>query len=127
VDEAVLLGVGLAVVVHIWRELRVSVRTTFADTTLRLAPQGVLFFGSAPALETALVDALARHPTARRLVLELEALGRIDCTGALALRSVMREAERAGLEVEVCGVPPQAHRVLARLLGDRVGHLPPME
>jgi len=127
VDEAVLVGVGLAVVVHIWRELRVNVRTTFADTTLRLAPQGVLFFGSAPALETALVDALAQYPTARRLILDLEALGRIDYTGALALRSVMREAERAGLVVEICGVPPQAHRVLERLLGDRVGHPVPVE
>jgi SulP family sulfate permease len=127
VDEAVLLGVGLAVVVHIWRELRVHVRTTFSDTTLRLAPQGVLFFGSAPALETALVNALAQYPTARRLILDLEALGRIDYTGALALRSVMGEAERAGLAVEVRGVPPQSQRVLERLLGDRVGRPHPVE
>jgi SulP family sulfate permease len=127
VDEAVLVGIGLAVVVHIWRELPVLVRTTFSDTTLRLAPQGVLFFGSAPALETALVNALAQHPTARRLVMDLEALGRIDYTGALALRSVMREAERAGLVVEVCGVPPQAQRVLGRLLGAGLGRPPPVE
>jgi SulP family sulfate permease len=117
VDEAVLVGVGVAGAVHIWRELRVHVRTTFSNSTLRLAPQGVLFFGSAPALETALVDALAQHPTARHLVLDLEALGRIDYTGGLALRSVVREAERAGLVVEVCGVAPQAERVLRRLLG----------
>lgn len=117
VDQAVMVGVGLAVAVHIWRELRVEVRTTFADGTLQLEPQGVLFFGSAPALEVALVNALARHPTARRLLLDLEELGRIDYTGALAVRSVVREAERAGLEVEICGVPPQAERVLGRLLG----------
>jgi len=127
VDEAVLLGVGLAVAVHLWRELRVHVRTTFSDTTLRLAPQGVLFFGSAPALETALVNALAQHPTARRLILDLEALGRIDYTGALALRSVMGEAERAGLAVEIRGVPPQAQRVLGRVIGDRVGRPLPVE
>jgi SulP family sulfate permease len=116
VDQAVMVGVGLAVVVHIWRELRVQVRTTFTDGTLRLEPQGVLFFGSAPALEIALVEALAGHPTTRRLILDLEELGRIDYTGAIALRSVVREAERAGLVVEIFGVPPQAERVLSRLL-----------
>jgi SulP family sulfate permease len=116
VDLAVMVGVGLAVVVHIWRELRVQVRTTFTDETLRLEPQGVLFFGSAPALEAALVEALAKHPTARRLILDLEELGRIDYTGAVALRGVVREAERAGLAVEIFGVPPQAQRVLSRLL-----------
>lgn len=120
IDQAVIVGIGFAIAVHVWRELRVEVRTSYDGTILRLEPQGVLFFGSAPTLEEALVDALALHPNASRLVLDLEQLGRIDYTGALALRSVAEEAERAQLGVDIVGVPPQARRILERVLGSRL-------
>jgi SulP family sulfate permease len=117
IDQAVIVGMGLAGAVHIWRELRVRVDVAYADATLSLTPEGVLFFGSAPALEAALVAALADHPDASRLVLRLERLGRIDYTGAVALRNVVEAGERAGLTVELRNVPLPAHGLVRRVLG----------
>ncbi len=103
IDLAVVIGIGLAVIVHIWRELRVHVSTHFEATTLTLKPQGVLFFASAPGLDEALIEELAAHPSAERLIVDLSGLGRIDFTGALVVKALAREAEQAGLTV-----PPRA-------------------
>lgn len=117
IDQAVIVGMGLAGAVHIWRELRVRVEVAFADGTLSLTPEGVLFFGSAPNLEAALVAALADHPDATRLVLRLERLGRIDYTGAVALQNVIEEGERAGLVVELRNIPLPAQGLVRRVTG----------
>ena len=86
--------------------------------TLILAPRGVLFFGSASALDRALVDHLATYPLAARLVLDLQRLGRIDYTGAEALRRLADDADQAGLEVAVVNVPPHTGGLLPRVFGD---------
>ncbi len=112
IERAVVIGVGLAVLVHLWRELRLRVEPSVAGTTLTLRPAGVLFFGSAPSLDDTLLASLADHPDVTRLVLNLEALGRIDYTGAKALREIAAEAHQAGLEVEVTEVPQHAWRIL---------------
>ena len=117
VDQAIIVGIGLAGVVHIWRELQVGVRTSYDQGVLTLEPQGVLFFGSAPGLEETLVNQVAEHPDAVRVVLDLEELGRIDFTGAMALKSVVQETVDAGLEMEVRHVPPHAARILSRVFG----------
>ncbi len=118
IERAVVIGVGLAVLVHLWRELRLRVGADVAGTTLTLRPAGVLFFGSAPSLDDTLVAELAGHPDVTRLVLNLEALGRIDYTGARALRDLAEEATQAGLEVEVTSIPTHAERILAAVWPD---------
>lgn len=123
IEEAVLIGVGLGVAVHLWRERHVEVRRRFEDGTLLLEPMGVLFFGSAPQLDDALVAELAAHPEARRLVLDLRHLGRIDYAGALVVRRVAEEADQAGLAVEIRGLPPRGGGVLRRVLADRPQYL----
>jgi SulP family sulfate permease len=117
IDYAVLFGIALSVVVHLWRELLVTVRARFDDDTLTLEPMGVLFFASAPPLDDALIEQLAQHPEASRLVIDLKRLGRIDYTGALAIKSVADEARQAGMEVEIADVPTQSRRLLTRVLG----------
>ena len=117
VDYAVVAGVGMAVGLHLWRELRVQVRTRFSDGTLHLEPIGVLFFASAPDLDETLIRELALHPDADRLILDLEQLGRVDYTGAVALKTVAEHAATAGLTVEFVGIPPQARSLLTRVLG----------
>lgn len=118
IEWAVLLGIGMATLVHLWRELHVEVRTTYADGTLRLEPIGVLFFATAPGLEDALLSQLATHPNASQLTLDLGKLGRVDYTGALAIKTVTQEAELAGLIVVITGVPPQARRIMTDVLGE---------
>ncbi len=119
VDQAVLIGIGLAVFVHLWRELRVHVRTHFEGTTLTLKPQGVLFFASAPGLDEALIEELAAHPSAERLIVDLSGLGRIDFTGALVVKALASEAEQAGLTVEFTAVPPRLRPILSRVLEEK--------
>jgi SulP family sulfate permease len=115
IDLAVIIGIGLGITIHLWRELAVHVETAFADHELRLRPAGVLYFGSAPQLNEALLGQLAAHPDAERVIFDLASLGRIDYTGALVLKSVYDECERAGLAVAFEHVPPQTRRILDRV------------
>ncbi len=116
IERAVLVGAAFAVLVHLWRELPVLVHSEYADGTLRLIPQGVLFFASAPGLHTRFALELAAHPEADRLTIDLRRLGRIDYAGALALRSVMEDARSAGLAVGLEHVPDHARRILGSVL-----------
>lgn len=118
IDRAVMIGIGLAIVVHLWRELRVHVRVKVEGGTLRLEPKGVLFFASAPILLQAFLDELAAHPQTERVVVDLSHLGRVDITGALALKELKWEAEAAGLPIEFVGAPPQAWRLIRRVMAD---------
>jgi SulP family sulfate permease len=77
----------------------------------------VLFFGSAPPLDRKFVEELASHPQAERLVVDLQRLGRIDYTGAVGLLRLSQDAERAGLEVRVTGVPAHTGGLLPRVFG----------
>lgn len=115
IDLAVVLGIGLGITVHLWRELRVEVESSYEENTLVLRPHGVMFFASAPDMDDAMGDLLAEYPEARAVILDLNALGRIDYTGALALKTLVEDAEKAGVVVNITGVPPQARRMLARV------------
>jgi SulP family sulfate permease len=55
---------------------------------------------------------LAQHPHADHVVFDLAAVGRVDLTGALALKTLVDDARLAGLEADVIGVPDHAERVL---------------
>jgi SulP family sulfate permease len=118
IDLAVFIGISSAVGVHLWRERRIQIKSELEGSTLRLEALGVLYFGSAPLLEEALVAELARYPAADRLVLDLRRVGRIDYSSALILRRVVAQAEGAGLTVRVLpGFPPQAERILRQVFG----------
>ncbi|NEE02176.1 SulP family inorganic anion transporter [Phytoactinopolyspora halotolerans] len=116
VERGLLIGIALAFVVHLWRELRVDLRTTVDDDTLYVHPEGVLYFASAPMLETQLTGLLAENPAVRRVVLDVHRLGRLDLTGLMAIRGFAEQAANFGVEVEVRDVPEhardRAHRVL---------------
>lgn len=118
IDLAVLIGVGLAAMVRVAREVaRVDVKATVDGVRLTLAPTGVLFYASADLLETTLSDALAAHPAAEVLVVDLERLRRIDYTGAMALKTFAADARGAGLEVEFRNVPGHASAITERTGG----------
>jgi SulP family sulfate permease len=112
IDIAVMLGIGLGITVHLWRELRVPVGSDYSNGVLVLRPQGVIFFGSSPDVAEAMNNLLADHPEADRVVFDLGAVGRIDLTGALALKTLVDDARLAGLEAELSNVPRPARRIL---------------
>jgi len=112
VDQAVLIGTGLAVAIHLYRELSLEVPSWTEAETLHLRPRGVLWFGSAQRLEDAFLALLGEHPDARRLVIHLDGVGRIDTTAALALRSLIGDARNAGITVELADVRPRWRRLV---------------
>jgi sulfate permease, SulP family len=117
VEQALVLGILLAVALHLWREIPLNLRSWTEGDTLHLELRGVLWFGSAPGVEEGFLRILVGHQNARRLVLHLGGLGRIDLTGALVLRALLADAKAAGLETQLADVPPQAERLLRRALG----------
>lgn len=123
IEIAVIIGIGLGILIHLWRETSVGVDANYDGSTLHITPTGVLYFGSAPQLNEVLLERLAEYPEATDVVFHLNRLGRIDYTGALALKSVANAAEQAGLSVEFRDLPPQTRRILERVFiqgfGDR--------
>jgi SulP family sulfate permease len=113
VEEAVLLGMLLAGAIHLWRELRPDVTSRRDGDTLHIEPQGVLWFGSAPALDDEILAHLGREPDVDRVVIKCAGLGRIDLTGAYVLAELLEHLTRAGVEVELTDVPEHAARVLS--------------
>lgn len=118
IDRAVLLGVGMALAVHLWREVQLTVPSRTDGDTLHLWPSGVLYFGSAPALEKAVNQLMAEHPALTRAVIHLGGLGRVDLTGALVLRDLVEETRSSGVTVEVREARPHMAKILTRVLGE---------
>ncbi len=117
VDLGVIVGIALAVIVHLRREELITVTARHDNGILVLQPSGVLFFGSAPRLEQALLNDLATHPDTTVLQLDLARLGRVDYTGAITLLEFIRGAQDAALEVVVRRVPKHARGTLRRTWG----------
>jgi SulP family sulfate permease len=116
VEEAVAIGIGLAVAVHLWRELSLEVPSWTEGDTLHLRPRGVLWFGAAERLEEVFLQRVGEHREATRLVLHLNGLGRIDITGALALRRLLQQARESGLSVEVVDIRPRWRGLVERVI-----------
>lgn len=120
VDYAVLLGVGAALAVHLWREMGVVVPADVEGDVLHLRPTGVLYFGSAPAVERTLSALITDHPDVTRVVVHLDRVGRLDVTGALMLRDMLEESRIAGRDLEIRGASPHAARLVTRVIDSPV-------
>lgn len=120
IERGVLVGVGLSLGVHLWRELDITVEAWLEQTTLHVRPQGVLYFGSAPALEAKVAALVATHDDVRSVVLHLERVGRLDATGALVLQSFAEHLQASGIALEVRGASTRAARMLDVVLGPDV-------
>jgi len=108
IDRAILLGIGVSAAVHLWRELTPHVRSEREGDTLVVEPSGVLWFGSAPALEDQLFARMAEEPDVDRVILRCAGLGRIDLSGAYTLAEMLDQAGRAGFEMTLEDVPDHA-------------------
>jgi len=115
IDLAVLLGVAMSAVVHLWRERTPDVGARREGDTLLIEPRGVLWFGSAPVMEERLLARLAEEPDVKTVIIRCGGLGRIDLTGAYTLAEMLAQAERAGLDMRLEDVPDHAFRVLTAI------------
>ena len=116
IEEAVILSVVLAMSIHLWRELTPGFVARTEGDTLHLELRGVLWFGSAPILERALLAHLEAARSLRRVILHLGGLGRIDITGAMTLRQLREDIEQSGIGFHLCEVPGHASRILKQVL-----------
>jgi len=115
VDYAVMLGIGLAVAAHLYREANLGVRIYREGDVLYLALSGVLWFGSAHQLEEAFERLLETQPDVSGLIIDASNLGRVDLSGSLLLAELISRAEGRGLKAETKGLEPHMQRVLSRV------------
>lgn len=120
VERGVLLGIATALAVHLWREMNIHVPAWVEDGVLHVRPKGVVYFGSAPALERALATQIAQHPDVVDIVLHLDRVGRLDVTGALMINDVVGDADVAGRRLRIRGAGAHATRLLTRVCGSDV-------
>ena len=112
VEYAVLIGVGMAIVVHLLREMLVDIEVALDGDRLIFRPRGVLWFASSKVIEDAFAVAIADHPEASRVDIDLAGVGRLDVTTALVLRGMLADARAAKLEARLVDIPPRARRFL---------------
>ncbi len=115
VDYALLLGIVLAIGIHLWREMRLNVSQNLNEDTLCLELNGVLWFGSVPKAEDIFRLLIPPPQGVRRLVLDADGLGRLDVSGAMMLARILHEARSLGLEAQVIGLQPHMARLLQRV------------
>jgi len=120
VDQAVILGILTAVGVHLWREFDLKVVHWSEGDTLFVRPEGVLWFGSAEMLKQDVLDLVAEFDGVRRLVIDLERVGRVDLTASLALEHLVEQTREAGLQTDVIAVHPVTARALRRVLEQEI-------
>lgn len=118
VERGVLIGIGLALSVHLIRELRVTAKSHVDDGLLTIEPQGVLWFATVPQIEKLMRDAVTENPDIGAISIDLAGVGRLDYTGAVTLKRVVEEFSLAGLVVIICNVPPAAQRAVSIHLGE---------
>ena len=119
VERGLLVGIGLSIATHLYREIQIVYRMKVTGETnhvLRIEPRGVVWFGSTPNLERTLAQTLAANPQVTEVVIDVAGVGRIDYTGAVAFKRLIDDAEAAGLEVRIEHMSNNAHRALGVLL-----------
>lgn len=139
-DQAILLGVAISIVIFLRRVRHLVVRELAFDEFGRLrerdtdnafmtAPgikvlhvQGNLFFGAANELRDAIDDAM-QDSGAKVLVLRLKRTQGMDLTTASVLLAAARGMERRGQHLLLVGVLPRAMELLVRTgIADELGH-----
>lgn len=121
VEQGVVAGIGLAIVAHLYREMRVDHYHERRGDRLVLIPRGVVWFATAPKLERRFIRALAANPDVTELEIDLSETGRIDFSGAQVLAILVDDAAGSGVEITISHIPPHASRAMSAHLGGRYG------
>ena len=118
VERGVLIGIGLAFAVHLYRELEVTASHERVGDTLTVRPSGIVWFLTVPQTERLVRQKLADQHHLSTVVIDLSGVGRVDYSGAVALRRICERLEAAGVSVSVTGIPPGASRAVRSELQD---------
>jgi len=110
IERGVLIGIGLAFAVHLYREMNVTIVSDRDGDTLTVAPRGVLWFASVSRVERLLREELAEYQDIDEVVVDLAGVGRLDYSGAASLGRIMSEFEQSGVAVRIANVRPGSAR-----------------
>lgn len=117
IDRAILLGVGLSVGVHLWRELSVDVQSALTSSgVLHITPEGVLWFGSVTKVSEQILETIADHPEVNDVRVSLGGIGRIDLTAAGELAELSVDVGRNGVNLTFEGIPAHAKRLFDSII-----------
>ena len=118
VERGVMIGVVLALLVHLFRELTITSPYVRVENTLTIAPEGVLWFATIPGVERQIRSHSAEYEELDRIVLDLAGVGRLDYSAAAALKRIVEEMREADIEVEITNIRQGAARGAALHLLD---------
>ena len=112
VERGVLVGIGLAIAVHLYRELEFVAPGERYGDTLVVRPRGVMWFATVAHVERVVREELALHQDIASVTLDMSGVGRLDYSGAVALRRLLQRIGAGGVAISVKGVPPSASRAV---------------
>ncbi len=118
VQWGVVIGIGLSIAAHLYRELTVSASTHVEGDDLIISPKGVVWFATVPTLDERLRACLVDHPEVDSVTIDLGAVGRLDYSGAASLARLAAETAATGVPVNVTNVPPACERAARAHLSD---------
>jgi len=136
-DIGILIGVGLAVALFLYRTMRprVSELARYSDGTLREAQRyglkaseeiGLLrfdrslYFANVPYFEDAVLELAARHPSARYLIVVTKGINEIDASGEEVIHSLVDRLKARGVTLIFAGLKAQVLEVMERTGLDEV-------
>ena len=136
-DIGILIGVGLAVGLFLYRTMRprVSELARYSDGTLREAQRyglkaseeiGLLrfdrslYFANVPYFEDAVLELAARHPNAKYLIVVTKGINEIDASGEEVIHSLVDRLKARGVTLVFAGLKAQVLEVMERTGLDKV-------
>ena len=136
-DIGILIGVGLAVALFLYRTMRprVSELARYSDGTLREAQRyglkaseeiGLLrfdrslYFANVPYFEDAVLELAARHPNAKYLIVVTKGINEIDASGEEVIHSLVDRLKARGVTLIFAGLKAQVLEVMQRTGLDEV-------
>ncbi len=138
-DKGILVGAGLALIMHLYRTMqpRVAVLARHADGTLRDAEMfgldtckdismirfdGQLYFANTSYFEDRVMERVATRPDLKYVIVVGDGINQIDATGEEMLSHLAERLDKAGIRLLFTGLKTQVMDVLRRTgLYERVG------
>jgi SulP family sulfate permease len=138
-DVGILIGGALALVLYLYRTMapRVAILGRHADGTLRDAAlhglpasehvviirfDGQLYFANVPYFEDAVLEAAAKHPRAKFVLVVGDGINEIDASGEEVVRHLQRRLAESGITMVFSGLKKQVLDVMrATGLFDAIG------
>lgn len=115
IDYAVVLGISLALLAHLYREAQLGVRIDRNGSEVRINLEGVLWFGSMQALEKSLIRLEGDLSGVERVVLDVSRIGRVDFSSLMLINDTRARLSQTGVEVEVVGLHGRGEMVMGRI------------